>query len=520
MEEAGALMSTSKKPAGNSGWLRVSLRIASVAVLVAIPAVANAATGFISTIAGTATPGFSGDGGLATAAQLQFASDVEALPDGGYLFADQGNDRIRRVSPSGVITTVAGNGMRAAQGDNGPATSASLNLPAGLAVTPDGGFLIADSFNNLVRKVSATGTITTVVGNGSATFSGDGGPATLAGIFRPQDIALTSDGGFLIADANNFRVRKVSSTGIISTVAGSGAPGYNGEAIDALTASMGPPAGIASLPDGGFLVSELPRVVPNPGEGNRVRRVSPTGIITTVAGTGAKAFSGDGGAATSAELNEPFKVVALSGGGFLVADTSNSRVRKVDATGVITTVAGNGTAGFAGDGVAPTATPLNRPTGMGVAADGDYLIADTNNSRIRSIDIGAAVVPPPPSHCVTTRRGTRRADTLRGTPDSDRLLGLRGNDTLLGLAGDDCLLGGPGNDVLRGGAGDDELAGGAGRDTLRGGSGRDTFNAGPGDDTIHARDGIAETIACGTGNDTASIDKSDTAIGCETVNRR
>jgi Ca2+-binding RTX toxin-like protein len=520
MEEAGAVLATTKKPAANPGWLRVSLHIAAVAVLVAIPAAANGASGFVSTIAGTGTPGFGGDGGAATAAQLSITADVEALPDGGYLIADQGNDRIRRVSPAGVITTVAGNGTRAAQGDNGPATSASLNLPAGIAVTPDGGFLIADTFNNLVRKVSPTGTITTVVGNGSPSFSGDGGQATLAGIFRPQDIALTSNGGFLIADTNNFRVRKVSSTGVISTVAGSGAPGYNGEVIDALTALMGPPAGIAVLPDGGFLVSELPRVVPNPGEGNRVRRVSPTGIITTVAGTGAKAFSGDGGAATSAGLNEPFKVVALTGGGFLVADTFNSRVRKVDATGVITTVAGNGTEGFAGDGGVPTNAQLNRPTGIGVAADGDYLIADTNNNRIRSVDIGDAVSPPPPSHCVSTKRGTRRSDTLRGTPGSDRLLGLRGNDTLLGLAGDDCLLGGPGNDVLRGGAGADELTGGAGRDTLRGGAGHDAFNAGPGDDTINSRDGIAETITCGTGKDTATVDRGDAVVGCETVHRK
>lgn len=493
---------------------------------------ASAATGLISTIAGTGVAGFSGNPGPATASQLSGPTDVEAAPGGGYLFADQINDRIRRVSPTGVVTTVAGDGVRGSQGSGVPATSASLNLPAGIALTPDGGFLIADTFNNLVRKVSASGTITTVAGTGTAGYNGDGIAATAAQIFRPQDIAVTPDGGFLIADTNNHRVRKVSPLGTITTVAGNGGQGYNGEGIDALTALMGFPGGVSLLPDGGFLVTEIPGVVPaTPGEGNRVRRVTPDGKINTVAGIGVKSFSGDGGPATAAGLNEPFKVVALAAGGFLVADTFNSRIRKVDAVGVITTVAGNGTEGYSGDGGPPAAAALNRPTGMGVATDGDYLIADANNNVIRAIDLGD-------SRCALVKRGSKRNDILRGTSGSDRILGLAGNDRLFGRNGDDCLDGGVGDDQLSGGNGDDELTGaagkdsltgGAGKDTLRGGPGRDTLTggpgldamtAGPGDDTVNSRDGIKETVNCGAGRDTANIDRRDVAIGCENVRRR
>jgi hypothetical protein len=248
---------------------------------------------------------------------------VAATADGGFLIAD--NNRVRWVSPAGTITTVAGTGTGTAgfSGDGGPATTAQLDLPAGVAATADGGFLIADTDNAVVRRVSPAGTITIVAGDGTFGFSGDGGPATAAQLDTPYGVAQTPDGGFLIADTNNGRVRRVSPAGTITTVVGTDTQGSAGDGGPATAAQVVLPVGIAVTPDGGFLFAD--------NGDNRVRRVSPAGTITTVAGTGTAGFSGDGGLATAAQLNEPFGVAPTAEGGFLVADTNNNRVRFVDA---------------------------------------------------------------------------------------------------------------------------------------------------------------------------------------------
>ena len=211
------------------------------------------------------------------------------------------------MSPAGTITTVAGGGT-AGLGDGGPATDAELFNPIAVAVTADGGFLIADSDNNLVRRVSPAGTITTVAGASPGGFSGDGGPATAAQLNLPQSVATTADGGFLIADSNNNRVRRVSPAGTITTVAGTGTVGFSGDGGPAIAAQLFAPGGVVATADGGFLIAD--------SLNNRVRRVSVAGTITTVAGDGTEGSSGDSGLATAAQLQEPQGVAPTADGGF------------------------------------------------------------------------------------------------------------------------------------------------------------------------------------------------------------
>jgi hypothetical protein len=364
--------------------VRIAAVLAASAALAVGVAVASGGTNDISTAAGTGTAGFSGDDGPATAAQIGTPTAVAATADGGYLIADQGNSRVRRVSPAGVITTVAGNGTPGFGGDDGLATSAQLNAPNGLAETADGGFLIADSNNNRVRKVSPAGIITTVAGGGTG---GDGGPATNAALAFPVGVAARADGSFLIGDNDSHSVRQVDAGGTITTVAGTGSAGFGGDDGPATSAQLFSPAGVALMPDGGFLIADA--------DNARVRRVSPGGTITTLAGTGSPGFAGDGGAATLAQLNNPLAAVPVAGGGVAIADTNNHRVRQVLADGTITTVAGTGTPGFAGDGGPAVAGQLNGPFWVALTTAGHLVIADTFNHRVRLIE-GPPPPPPPP----------------------------------------------------------------------------------------------------------------------------
>jgi hypothetical protein len=360
-----------------------------VSVAVAIPQKAGAATGTISTIAGSDPFGdFSGDGGPAGAAALNEPAGVAVMPDGGYLIADAGNDRVRRVFPDGTIRTVAGTGMYGFSGDGGPATAANLQAPLGVAVLPDGGFLIADAAAARVRRVSATGIITTVAGNGTRGFSGDGGPATAAQIYDPNGLAVLPDGGFLIADGD-YVVRRVFPDGTITTVAGTGTPGFSGDGGRATAAQLNNPYSVAVTPDGGFLIADT---------GNRrVRRVSPTGIITTVAGTGVQGSSGDGGAATGAQLNYPTGIATTADGGFLIADWFGNRVRRISPAGVITTVAGTGTSSIFtnGDGGPATAANISMPFGVAVTSSGGFVFTEEGNAAVRFVDAGFATAVPP-----------------------------------------------------------------------------------------------------------------------------
>jgi hypothetical protein len=373
------------------------LAVVALAILmlgaVAVPREAAAAPGTLSTIAGSDPFGdFSGDGGPAIEAALNNPAGVAVLPDGGYLIADAGNDRVRRVFPDGTIKTVAGTGNYGFTGDGGPATAANLQDPLGLAVLPDGGFLIADAAADRVRQVSATGIITTVAGNGTRGLSGDGGPATAAEIDDPNGLAVLPDGGFLIA-AGDSVVRRVSPSGTISTVAGTGTPGFSGDGGPATAAQLGFAYSVAVTSDGGFLIADT---------GNRrIRRVSPNGIITTATGTGVQGSSGDGGAATAAELDFPTGVVTTPDGGFLIADWFGNRVRWVSPTGVITTVAGTGTQSLFvnGDGGPATAANIAMPFAVAATPSGGFVFTD-GSYAVRLVDAGFATPVAPPATTV------------------------------------------------------------------------------------------------------------------------
>jgi glucose/arabinose dehydrogenase len=359
-------------------------------ILGCIAAPAQAAPGDIFTFAGTGAAGFGGDGGPATSAALSQPTAVAWLGDGSALVADFGNHRIRRISPGGQISTVAGTGTAGYSGDGGPATSAQLSWPIDVEPTADGGFLIADLGNKRVRRVSPAGLITTVAGTGQGGSQGDGGPATSARVGSPTGVAVTADGGFLVADANADRVRRVSPDGTITNVAGNGSAGGTGDGGPAVAAQLNVPVGVAALPDGGFLVAEY--------EGHRVRRVSASGVITRVAGTGTAGFSGDGGAATAAGLNKPVGVSTTPDGGFLIGDSLNGRVRKVSADGTIATVAGTGWRGYAGDGGPAVLAQLRSPSAAVESTSGAILIADTEDSRLRLVEgLPAAGGPTPPA---------------------------------------------------------------------------------------------------------------------------
>jgi sugar lactone lactonase YvrE len=345
--------------------------------------------GIISSVAGNGTAGFSGDGGAATSAELTDPYGVAVDSAGNLYIADLNNNRIRKVAAgTGVITTVAGNGTGSFSGDGAAATSAELKGPSGAAVDSAGNLYIADLSNNRIRKVAAsTGVITTVAGNGTAGFSGDGGAAASAELLSPWGVAVDSAGNLYIADSGNDRIRKVAaSTGMITTVAGNGALGFSGDGGPATSAELYAPRGVAVDSTGNLYIAE--------SSNQRIRKVAAgTGIITTVAGNGTAGFSGDGGAATSAELDSPWSVAVDSAGNLYIAESFYSHIRKVTASnGIITTVAGNGTAGLSGDGGAATSAELNGPQSVAVDSAGNLYIADAQNNVIRRVAVNASAL--------------------------------------------------------------------------------------------------------------------------------
>jgi sugar lactone lactonase YvrE len=347
-----------------------------------------ASTGIISTLAGSGSFGFSGDGGAATSASLESPTGVAVDGSGNLFIADEGNSRIRRVaSATGIITTVAGDGTAGFSGDGGPATNAALNNPWGVAVDSSGDLFIADSFNNRVRLVAAaTGVITTVAGDGTVGFSGDSGPATSASLAEPWGVAVDSSGNLFIADKNNGRIRLVTAaTAVITTVAGNGAAGLSGDGGAATSASLNGPNAVAVDSSGDLFIADA--------FNNRVRFVAAaTGIITTVAGGGS---GGDGGPATSALLVLPHAVAADSSANLYIADTYDNRVRRVAAaTGIITTLVGNGTYGSGGDGGAASSATLSLPMGVGVDSSGNLFIADRLTCRVRRVAAATGVITP------------------------------------------------------------------------------------------------------------------------------
>jgi hypothetical protein len=354
----------------------------------------NKSSGALTLVAGSGTFGYTGDNGPATGAQLETLSAIAVDTAGNLYIADDYSAVIRKVSTNGIITTFAGTGTPGFSGDHGPATSAQLTSPSGLAVDAEGSLYISD-LNNRVRKVS-NGLITTVAGNGKRGSSGDGGPATNAELNSPSGLAVDAAGNIYIADRSN-RVREISN-GVITTVAGNGTSGFSGDGGPAVNAQLTSPSGVAVDAEGNLYITE---------RGNRIRQVS-NGVITTVAGTGMPGFSGDGGPATGALLTTPTGLAVDAAGNLFIGDPANHRIRRI-SNGTITTVAGGGPA--VGDNGSAASTVIGASTGSKASSappssgsilastdlsDSAHLIRDNvSSTMIGSYDVSGGSWKPP-----------------------------------------------------------------------------------------------------------------------------
>ncbi len=335
----------------------------------------------ITTIAGNGVPGVTGDGGPATAAELLSVRGI-AVDSKGNLYictfppsAVFKPHVVRKVNTSGIISTIAGTDTSGFSGDGGPATAARLNYPEKLETDKFGNLYIADRGNNRVRKVDTFGIITTFAGNGSATPSGDGGSATAAGLGFCYGVYCDTAGNVYITAGS--KIRKVAPTGIITTIAGTGIPGFSGDGGPATAAQLFGQGQIVMDKHGNLFLGDAGNV--------RVRKISTTGIITTVAGTGMIGSSGDGGPATLASLNTPAGIFVDNCDNLYIAVQLNNKIRVVNGSGVISTFAGSGNPGFSGDGGAAPAAELRAPTGVYIDKTGNIYIADYGNLRVRYI---------------------------------------------------------------------------------------------------------------------------------------
>jgi sugar lactone lactonase YvrE len=361
------------------------------------------------TVAGTGSAGYNGDSLPATSAELRAPTGVFVDAQGNLFIADRDNDRVRRVVPGadGILTgaadeliaTVAGTGTGGYSGDGIPATTAKLHSPAAVLIDAQGSLLIADLDNERIRRVvpGADGVLTgaadeliaTVAGTGAGGYSGDGIPATTAKLRKPAGMFLNSQGNLFIADRDNERIRRVvpgadgvltgAADELIATVAGTGAGGYSGDALPAILTKLQKPTGVFGDAQGNLFIADR--------DNERVRKVDALlGLISTVAGTGAGGYNGDGILAILAKLHKPTGVFGDAQGNLFIADRDNERIRKVEGLlGSISTVAGTGAASDGGSGGVPTATPLDTPSGLCFDAAGNLFIADTNNHRVRKM---------------------------------------------------------------------------------------------------------------------------------------
>lgn len=348
-------------------------------------ALPSCAPGTITTVAGTGRYGDSGDGGPATKAELARPYAVAADAHGnvyigefGSYGSSGGGDRVRMVSEDGIITTVAGTGKPGYSGDGGPATEARLDTSTGLVVDQAGNLYIADSGNHVVRKVDSSGVITTVAGTGKPGYSGDGGPARRARMDRPENLLLRSDGTLYVTDTLNMTVRRIDATGTITTVAGTGKPGYSGDGGPATKAQLYEPHDVELDEAGNAYIADT--------FNHRVRVIGQGGLITTYAGTGQPGVVGEvGGPATSADIGFPAGLAVDGDGGLYISDNSHRQVVKVDKDGTISLFAGSGSFGNSGDGGPATDAEFAHLVGLAFDPDGNLYIADRDNNNIRKV---------------------------------------------------------------------------------------------------------------------------------------
>jgi hypothetical protein len=340
-----------------------------------------AQSGYLTTIAGTGSATYSGDGGLATAATINSPLGVSVDIVGNIYIADYANHRVRKISTSGIITTVAGGGLSTAE--NVPATSASI-VPTGVSVDPTGNVYIVDQANNRIRKVNTAGMITTIAGTGTLGFAGDGGPAVLAQLNNPHSMCLDLAGNIFIGDEGNDRIRRIdAATGIITTYAGTGVYGYSGDGGPATLATLQYPDGVFSDNTGNLYIADR--------FNHCVRKVNTSGIISTVAGGNGAGFSGDGGPASFASLYQPSTICVDNVGNLYIGDYMNSRVRIVNQSGNIFTYAGGGSSMSVG--IPATTALFSNLWGVSIDGYNNIYIADKNNNRI--CKVAATVITSP-----------------------------------------------------------------------------------------------------------------------------
>ncbi|MBE2290849.1 MAG: SMP-30/gluconolactonase/LRE family protein [Chitinophagaceae bacterium] len=332
----------------------------------------------ISTIAGNGFSAYTGDGGPATAASINNPLGVAVDGAGNVYIVDTKNHCIRKVNSAGIISTIAGNGTAGYSGDGGPATAAKLYIPNKIVLDVAGNILFVDNGNFCIRKIDAGGIISTIAGTGVAGNSGDGGPATAAQVNGSPGLAIDAAGNIYFSDVTKNTIRKINTSGIVSTIAGCGLSGYMGDGGPATAARFNEPFGIAVDGTGNIYVAEY--------SNNCLRKISASGVVSTVTGALVAGYSGDGGPASIAKLDRPASVVVDKNGNIYIGDHNNHVIRRISNTGIITTIAGTGVSGYSGDGGPATAATFRGPSDVCIDAMGSLLIADYGNSVIRRVN--------------------------------------------------------------------------------------------------------------------------------------
>lgn len=359
-----------------------------LAILFAFAFVINLDAQIINTIAGNHASGYSGDGGPATSASIFNIDGIVVDKNGNVYISDANTHVIRKINTSGIISTFAGTGVAGFSGDGGPATSAKLNQPAGLEIDSLGYIYVADCNNNRIRKISPAGIISTVAGTGVSGFSGDGGPATAAKLKGPYDIAIDTSGNLYFSDYGNLIIRKIDPAGIISTYAGNTfwGNGYTGDGGPATSAQLNGPAEIDVDIAGNLYINDRGNYV--------VRKVDVNGIINTIIGVHAQGAAGDGGPAIAAYLNYVIGLEVDIKGNIYLSDAGNSTIRKVDTSGIIDKFAGTqGTQGYSGDGGLAQSAKLYWPAAITSNYNQDIFFSDNGNYVIREISDCFLAIP-------------------------------------------------------------------------------------------------------------------------------